>query len=122
MKQHICKVCGKRKAETEFFVVKGYRRKDCKRCAVDADTRYAKIRRGKYKQKAISFLGGKCVKCGYSRCSDALEFHHKDPDDKDSSISLLIHNNKWETIKKELKKCILVCANCHRELHAGVID
>ena len=68
------------------------------------------------KQKAIEYLGGKCSICGYNKCSRALEFHHINPDEKDNTISNL-YNYSWEKIKKELDKCILLCANCHRELH-----
>jgi len=73
---------------------------------------------GKYlsnqKQRAIEYKGGKCSICGYSKCSGALEFHHINPQDKEVKY---FHGRKLESIKAELDKCILVCANCHRELH-----
>ncbi len=68
------------------------------------------------KLKVVEYKGGKCCKCGYNKCIDALEFHHVDPNEKDKSFSN-IKLKKWETIKQELDKCILVCANCHREIH-----
>jgi len=68
------------------------------------------------KNKAIEYKGGKCIRCGYNKCSTALEFHHLEPNKKDYSISRNI-NHSFDKIKKELDKCILVCANCHREIH-----
>lgn len=65
-------------------------------------------------------MGMACV-CEYNRCYSALEFHHKDPSEKDFTISK--HPNwKFERLKPELDKCILVCSNCHREIHEGIID
>ena len=59
--------------------------------------------------------GGKCVRCGYNKCLKALEFHHIDPAKKDFTIS----NDHFRLIDavKESKKCILICSNCHKELH-----
>lgn len=74
------------------------------------------IKRKELKLKAIDFLGGKCVKCGYDKCSNALEFHHVD-DRKEFGISKKGYTKSWKKIKNELKKCVLLCANCHREEH-----
>lgn len=68
------------------------------------------------KKRAVEYKGGKCERCGYDRCIDALEFHHIDPTQKDKNFSN-IKIRKWEDQKKELDKCICVCANCHREVH-----
>lgn len=59
--------------------------------------------------------GGKCQRCGYNTCLKALEFHHLDPTKKDFTIS----NDKFKLNEavEETKKCIIICANCHRELH-----
>ena len=75
-------------------------------------------RRLERKQKMIDFKGGACQRCGYNKCNKALEFHHLDPSQKDMKISDS-YNLSWEKIKLELNKCILICANCHRELHAA---
>jgi DNA-binding CsgD family transcriptional regulator len=75
-----------------------------------------KTHRQRLKEKSITYKGGCCEKCGYDRCNSALEFHHLDPNKKDfgiGSYSVL----SWEKIKLELDKCIMVCANCHREIH-----
>ena len=66
----------------------------------------------------MEYKGSKCEKCGYNKCSEALEFHHKNPEEKDFNLSDRNLILDWQEIKKELDKCILVCANCHREIHA----
>jgi hypothetical protein len=67
------------------------------------------------KQKLVEYKGGSCEKCGYSKCIQALEFHHLDPNEKDFTIS----GKSWsfEKLKKEVDKCILVCNRCHTEIH-----
>jgi len=67
----------------------------------------------------VDYKGGNCELCGYNKCPQAMDFHHKDPKEKDFSLSGH-HCRKWESIKIELDKCMLVCANCHREIHAEV--
>ena len=70
------------------------------------------------KQTAIKYMGGECIVCGYKRCSAALHFHHLNTWEKDYEIS---SKSNWYDIEKELKKCVLLCANCHAETHAGII-
>jgi predicted HNH restriction endonuclease len=65
----------------------------------------------------VEYKGGSCVKCGYKKCIGALEFHHIDPSKKDFTLSHLKSSKFDDKIKNELDKCILVCANCHREIH-----
>lgn len=77
-------------------------------------------RRKKLKEMAREYKGNKCVICGYNRCSSALDFHHKDPKKKDFSLSVRGLTRSWDKIKNEINKCVLVCANCHREIHAGI--
>ena len=74
-------------------------------------------RRKKIRQMAIEYKGGSCERCGYSSCIEALEFHHDNSSDKDFSISGKGYTRSWTKVKEELNKCILLCANCHRELH-----
>lgn len=72
--------------------------------------------RRRQKLKAIEYKGGCCEVCGYNKCPAALSFHHKDPSEKDFGIS----SGKirgWDKIKIELDKCMLVCNNCHAEIH-----
>jgi hypothetical protein len=75
-------------------------------------------RRRKVKQMAVEYLGGECIRCGYKRAIEALEFHHRDPAQKEISISATGNTLSWETVKLELDKCDLLCANCHREIHS----
>jgi hypothetical protein len=71
---------------------------------------------------AVAYKGGKCEQCGYDRCLDALEFHHKDPAQKDFSISAKGYTRSWNKVVYELDKCVILCANCHRELHAQKVS
>lgn len=71
------------------------------------------------KQRLVDYKGGKCQICGYNRCINALEFHHVNPEEKDFTISG--GTKSFDTLKPEIDKCILVCSNCHREIHAGLI-
>jgi len=74
-------------------------------------------RRRMMRAKAVEYRGGKCSKCGYNRCSEALDFHHADGR-KDFGISQNGLTRSWDRIRKEIEKSVLICANCHREEHA----
>lgn len=90
----------------------------CRKCRVDAVDK----RRRLLKIKAVEYKGGCCIKCGYNKCITALEFHHVDPSGKDFALSGDGQTRSWEIIKIEIDKCILVCANCHREIHDSLIN
>jgi len=79
-------------------------------------------RRRMIKDKAIAYLGGKCNFCGYNRCFSALDFHHIDEKSKSFGLSQRGLTRSWERTRQELEKCVLVCANCHREIHAGLLQ
>ena len=72
------------------------------------------------KIKLIEYKGGKCQICGYNKCISALEFHHKNPEEKDFTISG--QSKSFEKLKVEADKCVLVCSNCHREIHEGITE
>lgn len=72
--------------------------------------------RRRLKEKLVEYKGGKCEICGYDKCIAALDFHHLNPNEKDYSICNGDYKS-FEKVKKEVDKCILVCANCHREIH-----
>jgi len=73
------------------------------------------------KQRMVESMGGECQCCGYNNCDKALAFHHIDPTQKDIGFGDTRANPKsWAKLIEELKKCILVCHNCHSEIHAGV--
>lgn len=84
----------------------------CKDCAKTI----AKERIKGFKDKCLTYKGTKCSKCGYNKCKAALEFHHVDGSEKDFTISN-VRTRNFDSVKKELDKCILICSNCHKELH-----
>lgn len=84
---------------------------------------YVKKWRRETKQRIIDAMGGKCQICGYSRCINALELHHIDPSKKEICFGTIRANPKqWNKIVEELRKCVLLCAVCHREIHAGFVE
>jgi hypothetical protein len=110
----------------------------CPRCQNDVETKNFHQRRGKensavyckpctsdqtlersrlLKSQMVEYKGGCCVKCGYNKYLGALEFHHLDPSKKDFNPSKLKKYSFDDRVKIELDKCILVCSNCHREIH-----
>lgn len=116
----ICEICEKE------FETDSYSRIYCYECSGDStrtdyETRKHQktILRRSMKLQAIKILGGKCSICGYNKCVDALEFHHKDPKQKDFRLGAG-NTMSWKGYKRELSKCILVCSNCHKEIHSEI--
>lgn len=89
----------------------------CKQCHKDQ----ALDRQREFKRKSIEYKGGKCFFCGYSKHQGSLEFHHMEQKSKNFQISSARMTTFDERVIAELDKCILVCSNCHKEVHAGVI-
>lgn len=76
--------------------------------------------RQKEKQQIVNAykLGIGCSKCGYNKEACALDFHHLIPSEKNKAISRMIDDSyKLDSIFNEIKKCIILCANCHRIEH-----
>jgi len=73
------------------------------------------------KKEAVLMKGGACIVCGYNRCSRALSFHHVS-DKQHNPSSMFLRKLAKPDIISELDKCVLVCNNCHAEIHAGLID
>lgn len=92
---------------------KGHRKTICNSCNVV-------IARQRQKERAVEHMGGCCFICGYKKHHNALEFHHQDSEEKDFNLALGGYCRSWERVLKELEKCIMVCSNCHREIHAGL--
>lgn len=121
MKTKICTQCKRKLLLTEFWKDRtkpdGHEKK-CKKCRSGTKNEYL---RKWHNQKRVLFNNIKingCAICGYDKCFSALEFHHVNEEDKKFEINL----SKFESygnndIISELNKCILLCANCHRELH-----
>ena len=116
----ICEICERK------FESKSSSRIYCYECSgestrFDNETRKHQktILRRNMKLQAIKLLGGKCSRCGYSKCVDALEFHHEDPSKKDFKLGSG-NTMSWKEYKNEALKCKLVCSNCHKEIHSKI--
>lgn len=109
----ICEKCGKEFQPKKF----AHNRRYCYDCIPEVPEKGSEQRKI-IKKWAVEEKGGKCSICGYNKCIEALEFHHLDPTQKDFILSDRNLILSWKEIKKELEKCILVCSNCHREIHA----
>ncbi len=111
----ICKKCGIEKEISDFAKNGNSTRCYCKQCEAErARLNYQKT------QEYIRSLKNKCSICGYDKNPAALEFHHPE-DNKDTEIAKLAAKS-WSIplknkIDNEISKCIIVCANCHREIH-----
>ncbi len=114
-----CIYCEETLEKSEFYLYKSVIRNgeqrfssECKKCSRARVT----AMNLKLKKEAIEYLGGSCKSCGYSKNIKALEFHHRDPKEKDFEIGSVRYKT-LEDIKPELDKCDVLCANCHKEEH-----
>ncbi len=111
-----CSIC-QENLPLELFKV--YKRGQLRRiypyCA-KCDSNRVKQNKKNLKKILVEYKGGKCQMCGYNKALTSLHFHHVEPQKKEFSISQYKKQN-IENLKKEVDKCILVCANCHGELH-----
>lgn len=101
---------------TEHVLTSGGKRYRCKRCRVDA----VSARRRRVKLALIAAAGGACRLCGYDRYAGALQFHHVDPREKAFAIADRGVARSLERALDEARKCVLLCANCHAEIEAGI--
>lgn len=113
-----CCRCNEYKPVSEFYLgrpskdgKKRFRITRCKSCDIQRTTEHVR----KIRQELINYGGGQCKNCGYNKCLQALEFHHRDPSEKELNISRIRSLNAQT--KQELDKCDLLCSNCHREVH-----
>lgn len=113
IRTNVCAKCGKEFIPHQF----GEGRRYCFDCVPDGLSTGAEIRK-QIKKWSLEYKGNKCSICGYDKCIEALEFHHIDMSEKEFNLSDRNLKLDWQEIKRELDKCIVVCANCHRELHA----
>ena len=112
-RKYICKHCGE--TDKNKFVDWCYTL--CKSCNNIRGSKYVVQR----KLDCIKYKGGKCSICGYNKYYGALEFHHLDPNEKEFGVGEKGYTRSWEKVKQELDKCVLLCSNCHKEVHAGLI-
>jgi hypothetical protein len=82
---------------------------------------YCYAKRYRNKIKAIRQRGSICERCGYNdtSCLNVFEFHHANDEEKDKQLSVLFCLLDWNKIQTELDKCVMLCANCHRKVHAN---
>lgn len=92
---------------------RGYFR--CRRCRQEAVVR----RRRRVKEILVKEAGGRCRLCGYDRCVAALEFHHLDPTTKEFGVAQNGMARSIERLRAEVRKCVLLCSNCHAEVECG---
>jgi len=117
MEAKICTKCKCEKSIEDFHwrdEVNGIKRSECKDC------HNKKVKERYYENKKIIDSikkNGKCLKCGYNRCLEVLEYHHKEPEFKIGEVSKLATHYNLSIGIEEIEKCVLLCANCHREFH-----
>ena len=117
--ERICGICGKK-----FQLINNsWNRKYCYDCVPNNCTEAQKvtIKRRAIKEALVAYKGGKCERCGYNKCMRALEFHHTNSKEKDFGISFNL-SRTIEDLKKEVDKCILLCSNCHAEVHQELYE
>ena len=121
--QHNTRPVGYSKIEGKRICVRCNREYDSKQGESLCSACRVTQNRQKTKERCIDYKGGSCIFCGYDKCKRALEFHHLDPNEKDFGISNSSGlNRSWDKLQIELDKCVLVCSNCHAEIHEGLIS
>lgn len=112
----ICVTCKETKPISEYYFRKNRNKTTtmCKKCF----SAYQCAVFVKKKKKAVEYLGGICRRCGHKYPYVVFDFHHKG--NKDYRWNDL-RGYAWVHIKKELQKCILLCANCHRLEHMDLV-
>lgn len=103
---------------TTTFVLEGRGYYRCARCRSEAVSK----RRRTVKRVLVEEAGGRCAVCSYSRCQEALHFHHLDPTTKAFHIGHQGQSRSLARSRAEAKKCILLCGNCHAEVEAGIVE
>lgn len=105
--------CG-RHGETEFLLFRSGRHR-CARCNIEAVIR----RRRKVKRTLVQEAGGCCARCGFAEDARALQFHHRDPAEKEFGLAHKGVTLAIDRSRAEARKCVLLCANCHAMVESG---
>jgi 5-methylcytosine-specific restriction endonuclease McrA len=108
----ISKLLGCNKSHVSYYCSNGQKEKTL--------LRNLNLRRER-KKHFVRLLGGKCNICGYDKCIGALEFHHQNQAQKDLEPAIVMRRSITNA-EAEIRKCILLCANCHREVHEEKSD
>ena len=126
MEERFCVVCGKKLDGKKMkFCSLSCKQKDFYRNrGGKSNTSFRQfIRAASRKMELIDLKGGKCEMCGYDKNISALEFHHIDPSTKKHNLdSRFLANSSYEKIAEEVDKCMLLCSNCHKEIHNENFD
>lgn len=109
-----CQYCEK---EFSYYRTSSTIRKSCYDCVPEGKGNDAALIRRLIKKKAVQYKGNKCYCCNKKYPYVVYDFHHLDPSQKDFNLGNKTSTVKWDIVKKEIDKCILVCANCHRQIH-----
>ncbi len=111
-----CSECKENKPFDDFYQRSGKRSGEFHQRCIACTLKFQCERWKARKATAVELFGGKCCNCGYDKNLAALDFHHVDPETKEHNWNEL-SRKPWQEIIVELKKCILVCKNCHAEIH-----
>ena len=111
IRQSRCKICYN--SHNRDYYKSGERLKQIKRVRVNSEQRYQLFKEWKSSQS--------CIVCGEDS-SECLDLHHVDPSTKEGDISELFSRWSWARIQDEIRKCVVVCSNCHRKIHSGRIQ
>ena len=115
--ERVCPICGR------SFETVARNRIYCYECSPSqteySDAEYQRQKKRAIKHQLVIYKGGKCQRCGYCKCEGALQFHHRNPEEKDFTLSRinLSKGFSMDELIKEVDKCDLLCANCHSEEH-----
>lgn len=124
MNQRTCTKCSGSFPETqEFFHTNGKQPSGKQKWKPECKTCHLKTRAARFDELLTEVFGEiACSNCGYNRCVAAIDCHHTVKDDKEFQIAKLRSSYySLAVIRKELEKCVLLCSNCHREVHAGLL-
>lgn len=109
--QNICRDCSKKYAKSHYEA-----NKDQEKNRIYSRRQELIDRFNEYKSQLS------CTMCGETEVC-CLDFHHNDPNDKDFTIAIAAKSGySWERLLSEIQKCTVVCANCHRKIHAGLLE
>jgi predicted transcriptional regulator len=120
--EKICPSCKIKKLLTDFYMRSSKGRRGhgswCKKCM---NAQVLKRQRA-YKAAHVKRKGGCCQACGFDKYDGALEFHHVDPSQKDNKMGKMAGSSNSPKVQAELAKCVLLCSNCHKMVHANIVE
>jgi hypothetical protein len=111
--REICDLVGLTRSGVRYY------REKSKRKYAGVRNKYGKARILQLKKRAVSYSGGRCLRCHYDICLPCLVFHHMNPNNKELNLSQAWRYN-LNTVKREVDKTVLLCNRCHGELHNSI--